>query len=61
MVFVPPLKKLARGAAAAKKLLLECRFEYGKRARRTPQRIQGARVTMSPEGSQTPIRGADWR
>ncbi len=39
---MPPLKKLARGAAAATKLLLEYRFECGKRARRTPLRVQGA-------------------
>jgi hypothetical protein len=40
-VFVPLLKKLARWAAAATKLLLEYRFECGKRARRTPQRVRG--------------------
>jgi hypothetical protein len=36
-----PIQKLALRAAAATKLLLEYRFECGKRARRTPQRVRG--------------------
>jgi hypothetical protein len=46
-----------RGFAEAAKLLLECRVEYGKRARRTPRRVQAPRVTMSPEESKMSIPG----
>jgi hypothetical protein len=53
-VFVSGLRN-ARGAAAAAKLLLEYRFECEKRARRTPQRVQG--VSRHHVGLQARRRG----
>ena len=54
--------RCAHGRLRGQKLLLECRLEYGKRARRHPQRVRHARVMRPPRlVDADPRRRLTWR